>query len=105
LSGLARRKGTDDFRAFKKWHSGGDFLGLRYRRDGRRFSCRAPCRGGGADGYPLADTSADFSPNDPESLTHWIANAQAVKPGCRMPALDLSRDDVAAVTSYVQTLL
>jgi len=44
-------------------------------------------------------------PNDPESLRRWIANAQAVKPGCRMPALDLSHDDVAAVASYVQTLL
>jgi len=43
-------------------------------------------------------------PNDPEHLSAWITNAQAVKPGCRMPTLDLPRRDLDAVTAYVQTL-
>jgi cytochrome c oxidase subunit 2 len=43
-------------------------------------------------------------PNDPEHLRAWITNAQAVKPGCRMPTLDLPRPDLDAVTAYVQTL-
>jgi cytochrome c oxidase subunit 2 len=76
-------------------------------------ACHA-VRGTGAGGIVGPDLThlmsrrtlgAGTVPNDPESLTHWIANAQAVKPGCRMPALDLSHDDVAAVTAYVQTLL
>jgi cytochrome c oxidase subunit 2 len=76
-------------------------------------ACHA-VRGTGAGGIVGPDLThlmsrrtlgAGTVPNDPESLTLWIANAQAVKPGCRMPALDLSHDDVAAVTSYVQTLL
>jgi cytochrome c oxidase subunit 2 len=43
-------------------------------------------------------------PNDPDHLSAWITNAQAVKPGCRMPTLDLPRPDLDAVTAYVQTL-
>jgi cytochrome c oxidase subunit 2 len=43
-------------------------------------------------------------PNDPEHLNEWITDAQAVKPGCRMPTLDLPQPDLAAVTAYVQTL-
>jgi cytochrome c oxidase subunit 2 len=43
-------------------------------------------------------------PNNPEHLSAWIMNAQAVKPGCRMPTIDLPRPDLDAVTAYVQTL-
>jgi len=79
----------------------------------RCAACHA-VRGTGAGGIVGPDLThlmsrrtlgAGTVPNDSVSLTHWIANAQAVKPGCRMPALDLSHEEVAAVTSYVQTLL
>ena len=43
-------------------------------------------------------------PNEPQSLARWITNAQQAKPGCRMPTLDLSRDELTAVSAYVQTL-
>jgi cytochrome c oxidase subunit 2 len=43
-------------------------------------------------------------PNDPESLRAWINDAQAVKPGSRMPTLDLPQPDIEAVSAYVQTL-
>jgi cytochrome c oxidase subunit 2 len=43
-------------------------------------------------------------PNDPGSLRAWINDAQAVKPGCRMPTLDLAQQDLEEVTAYVQTL-
>jgi len=51
-----------------------------------------------------ATLGAGTVPNDPQSLREWINNAQAVKPGSRMPTLDLPREDLAAVTAYVQTL-
>ena len=43
-------------------------------------------------------------PNDAASLEHWVADAQSVKPGCRMPTLDLPRAQLEAVTAYLQTL-
>jgi cytochrome c oxidase subunit 2 len=43
-------------------------------------------------------------PNEREPLRAWINNAQAVKPGSRMPRLDLSPQDLDAVTAYVETL-
>lgn len=42
--------------------------------------------------------------NDPESLRAWINDAQAVKPGSRMPTLALPQQELVAVTAYVQTL-
>jgi cytochrome c oxidase subunit 2 len=43
-------------------------------------------------------------PNDFESLRAWINDAQAVKPGSRMPTLNLPQRDLSALTSYLQTL-
>jgi cytochrome c oxidase subunit 2 len=43
-------------------------------------------------------------PNELEPLTKWIADPQAVKPGSRMPASALPREDLAAVASYLQEL-
>ncbi|MEO8308803.1 MAG: cytochrome c oxidase subunit II [Pseudomonadota bacterium] len=42
--------------------------------------------------------------NSPESLSRWIANAQALKPGSRMPQMDLTAPQLDAVTAFVQTL-
>jgi len=48
--------------------------------------------------------AAGTLPNNLDSLTRWIANAQAIKPGCQMPAVELSHEDLVAVVAYVQTL-
>jgi len=42
--------------------------------------------------------------NTPGNLAAWIANPQAFKPGARMPAQILSGAELAAVTSYLNTL-
>ena len=43
-------------------------------------------------------------PNERDTLRAWINNAQAVKPGSRMPRLDLPPQELDAVTAYVGTL-
>lgn len=43
-------------------------------------------------------------PNDREHLLAWITNPQAIKPGCKMPALNLSSHDFELVASYLLTL-
>ena len=43
-------------------------------------------------------------PNTPENLRRWIRNPDALKPGCKMPAMELSDQDVGAVTAYLETL-
>jgi cytochrome c oxidase subunit 2 len=48
--------------------------------------------------------AAGTLPNTPGYLAAWIADAQAIKPGCRMPTLELSGPALSAVTAYLQTL-
>ena len=43
-------------------------------------------------------------PNTRDNLLRWIANPQHVKPGSRMPASELSRSDLEAIVSYLETL-
>ncbi len=43
-------------------------------------------------------------PNTTGNLSGWVANAQTVKPGSRMPALPLPPGDLLAVVHYLQTL-
>jgi cytochrome c oxidase subunit II len=43
-------------------------------------------------------------PNNTGTLSGWVADAQALKPGSRMPTLDLSPQDLHAVVSYLETL-
>jgi cytochrome c oxidase subunit 2 len=43
-------------------------------------------------------------PNNTGSLQGWVADAQAIKPGTRMPTMDLSPEDLRAVVSYLETL-
>ncbi len=43
-------------------------------------------------------------PNDVAALSGWISNPQALKPGSKMPATNLSGPQLAAVTAYLQTL-
>ena len=48
--------------------------------------------------------AAGLLPNTPGNLAAWIANAQALKPGCRMPTLALSGPELSAVVAYLDTL-
>jgi len=43
-------------------------------------------------------------PNTAGNLGGWVADAQAQKPGCFMPTLDLSGPELQAVLAYLQTL-
>ena len=43
-------------------------------------------------------------PNTPENLRRWIRNPDAMKPGCKMPAMELSDQEISAVTAYLETL-
>jgi cytochrome c oxidase subunit II len=42
--------------------------------------------------------------NTPENLRRWIQNPDAIKPGSRMPAMQLSDQDLDAVAEYLSTL-
>jgi cytochrome c oxidase subunit II len=42
--------------------------------------------------------------NTPQNLAYWIDHAQTVKPGSKMPALDLPADQVAALTAFLEGL-
>ena len=43
-------------------------------------------------------------PNTPGNLAGWIINSQSVKPGNRMPPMDLSPDQLQALLAYLKTL-
>jgi len=47
---------------------------------------------------------ADTIPNDPDHLAHWVNDAQDVKPGNAMPAIELEPSDQSAVVAYLETL-
>lgn len=48
--------------------------------------------------------AAGTLPNTTGHLAAWIANAQGIKPGSRMPALSLPPDDLQALVAYLRTL-
>ena len=61
----------------------------------------------GPDLTPVASRATIASgilPNTTGNLAHWVSNAQAIKPGSRMPTLRLPPSDLAAVVHYLQTL-
>jgi len=43
-------------------------------------------------------------PNDRKNLSAWLNNPDVLKPGCRMPDLKLSQNDIASLVSYLETL-
>jgi cytochrome c oxidase subunit 2 len=43
-------------------------------------------------------------PNTPSSLAGWISDPQALKPGAKMPATNLSGPQLRSVVAYLQTL-
>ena len=42
--------------------------------------------------------------NTPANLRQWIRDPAALKPGCKMPAMELSDQDINAVATYLETL-
>ncbi len=48
--------------------------------------------------------AAGMLPNTVGGLSGWVADAQSIKPGARMPTLDLSPEDLHAVVDYLETL-
>jgi cytochrome c oxidase subunit 2 len=48
--------------------------------------------------------AAGMVPNRPEDLGRWVADPQAVKPGCLMPAFGMSDRDRGLVINYLETL-
>jgi cytochrome c oxidase subunit 2 len=48
--------------------------------------------------------AAGALPNTPEHLSRWIAEAQSVKPGNRMPTISLGDDDRRALVAYLRSL-
>lgn len=70
-------------------------------------------RGEGADGVVGPDLTHLMSrktiaaatlPNSPMSLSGWVANPQAIKPGARMPPTYLSGPDLVKLRQYLETL-
>jgi cytochrome c oxidase subunit II len=51
-----------------------------------------------------ATIASGAAENTPENLRRWIQNPNAIKPGCRMPAMQLSNEDLDAVAAYLNTL-
>lgn len=43
-------------------------------------------------------------PNTPANLRRWIQDPNAIKPGCKMPAMGLNDSELDAVTQYLETL-
>jgi cytochrome c oxidase subunit 2 len=51
------------------------------------------------------DTIASgIAPNTPEDLRRWIRNPDVIKPGSRMPAMNLNDQELDAVTAYLASL-
>jgi cytochrome c oxidase subunit II len=48
--------------------------------------------------------AAGAAKNTPENLRQWILNPAAMKPGSLMPAMQLSNQDLDALTAYLETL-
>jgi cytochrome c oxidase subunit II len=48
--------------------------------------------------------AAGAAPNTPENLRVWIQNPEAIKRGSLMPAMQLSKSDLEALTDYLETL-
>jgi cytochrome c oxidase subunit II len=48
--------------------------------------------------------AAGLLPNTPGNLAAWIANPQTLKPGSRMPAPQLSPNELQTVIAYLETL-
>ncbi len=48
--------------------------------------------------------AAGILENNAENLANWLRNPPAMKPGARMPNLNLTEDEIAYLVAYLQTL-
>jgi len=48
--------------------------------------------------------AAGAAPNTPEALRAWMDAPGAIKPGVRMPAMKLAKNELDALTAYLVTL-
>jgi cytochrome c oxidase subunit 2 len=48
--------------------------------------------------------AAGAAKNTPENLRQWILNPDAIKPGSLMPAMELTEQELDALTAYLETL-
>jgi cytochrome c oxidase subunit 2 len=44
------------------------------------------------------------APNTPENLRSWMRDPQIIKPGCLMPNMQLTQNEVTRIVAYLQTL-
>ena len=51
-----------------------------------------------------ATIASGAATNTKENLRLWIKEPDAIKPGCLMPAMQMSEQDIDAVTAYLMTL-
>ena len=42
--------------------------------------------------------------NTPKNLRDWLHDPNSIKPGCAMPNLKLSDEDLTQLTAYLETL-
>jgi cytochrome c oxidase subunit 2 len=48
--------------------------------------------------------AAGLLPNTPANLAKWINNTQTIKPGAKMPELDMLASEISDVTNYLESL-
>src|ERR1700693_2518308 len=48
--------------------------------------------------------AAGAAPNTAENLRRWIQDPSVLKPGCKLPAMELNDQDLNALTAYLETL-
>ena len=51
-----------------------------------------------------ATIAAGLLPNTPANLSLWINNTQTIKPGAKMPELDMLASEISDVTNYLESL-
>jgi cytochrome c oxidase subunit II len=57
------------------------------------------------DGFASRERfAAETFPNDDESLSAWLAGPADVKPGAKMPDLNLNQEQINALIAYLRTL-
>jgi cytochrome c oxidase subunit II len=93
--------------------------GAREFRDRTCSQCHAIAEGQRADQSPTAPPqaapdlthlasrttlAAGVLDNTPEGLSAWLTDPQTIKPGCHMPSLKLSQEQVSDLVAYFETL-
>ena len=48
--------------------------------------------------------AAGLLTNTPEHLVKWITHAQELKPGARMPSMELTATEISALSAFLSTL-